>query len=171
MVPYLLATWVMALATPECSGADQEAALVLGDEAFGDARAGGRVGFGIGGDPLDLAPITPPLALNSSIARRMPRRSSWPLLPYWPLASQVRPSLIGLAPCAQTRLCCHGPKNVAVPPAAAAIRLPLTMVRREMACRICAASSWFLLLKSACRPFDVSPLLGHRINILSDVVK
>src|SRR5205085_2570914 len=27
----------------------------LGDEALGDARAGGRVGLGVGGDPLDLA--------------------------------------------------------------------------------------------------------------------
>ena len=36
-------------------GADQEAALLLGDEALGDARAGGRVGLGVGGDPLDLA--------------------------------------------------------------------------------------------------------------------
>jgi hypothetical protein len=78
-----------------------------------------------------LRPSTPPLALNSSMARRMPRRSSWPLLPYWPLASQVRPSLIGLAPWAQTRLCCQGPKKVAVPPAAAAIMPPFMMVRRE----------------------------------------
>jgi len=35
--------------------ADQEAALVLSDEALGDARAGGRVRLGVGGDPLDLA--------------------------------------------------------------------------------------------------------------------
>ena len=46
-----------------------------------------------------LRPSTPPLALNSSIAILMPRRSSWPELPYWPLASQVSPSLIGF-PCA-----------------------------------------------------------------------
>ena len=36
-------------------GADQEAALLLGDEALGHARAGGRIGLGVGRDPLDLA--------------------------------------------------------------------------------------------------------------------
>src|SRR5829696_3502756 len=94
----------------------------------------------------------------------MPRRSSCPLLPYWPLASQVRPSLIGfLAPCAQTRLCRQGPKNAAVP---AAIRLPLTMSRREG--RITIPGLFFIAssLKSADRRFDVSPFLRDRINIL-----
>jgi hypothetical protein len=36
-------------------GADQEAAF-LPDEALGDAGAGGGRRFGVGGDPLDLAP-------------------------------------------------------------------------------------------------------------------
>jgi hypothetical protein len=35
--------------------AEQKAALLLRDEALGHAGAGGRVGLGIGGDPLDLA--------------------------------------------------------------------------------------------------------------------
>src|SRR4051812_18728941 len=75
-----------------------------------------------------LRPMTPPFALYSSIAKRIPRRSSCPLLPYWPLASQVSPSLIGLpAPCAHTRVCCQGPKNVA----AADANPPFTSVRRD----------------------------------------
>ena len=78
-----------------------------------------------------LRPSTPPLALNSSIAILMPRRSSWPLLPYWPLASQVRPSLIGLAPCAQT-FSFQGPKKLPVPPMTLAIRLPFRTLRREI---------------------------------------
>ena len=80
-----------------------------------------------------LRPSTPPLALTSSIAIWMPRRSSWPLLPYWPLASQVRPSLIGLAaPCAQTRFSFQGPKKLPVPPMTLAIRLPFSTPRREI---------------------------------------
>ncbi len=77
-------------------------------------------------------PSTPPLALASSIAILMPRRSSWPLLPYWPLASQVSPSLIGLAaPCAQT-FSFHGPKKLPVPAMTLAIKLPLRTLRREI---------------------------------------
>ena len=36
--------------------ADQDQAVLAGDEALGDAAAGGRVRLGVGGDPLDLAP-------------------------------------------------------------------------------------------------------------------
>ena len=55
MTPYLLATWVMALATPECSAPIRMRAVLPGDEALGDAGAGGRRGFGVGRDPRDLA--------------------------------------------------------------------------------------------------------------------
>ena len=44
-----------------------------------------------------LRPSTPPFALASAIAICMPRRSSAPEFAYWPLASEVMPSLIGLA--------------------------------------------------------------------------
>ena len=37
-------------------GAEEKAALLLGNESLGDPRPGGRIGFGVGGDPLDLAP-------------------------------------------------------------------------------------------------------------------
>jgi hypothetical protein len=36
-------------------------------------------------------PSTPPFLLNSELAISIPRRSISPLLPYWPLASVVRP--------------------------------------------------------------------------------
>ena len=54
-MPYLLATCVMALATPECSAPIRMRALLAGDEALGDAAAGRRLGLGVGRDPLDLA--------------------------------------------------------------------------------------------------------------------
>ena len=133
MVPYLLATWVMALATPECSAPIRKPhwSCAMNRSATRVPVAGLVSVSAV--THSTLRPITPPLALNSSMARRMPRKSSWPLLPYWPLASQVSPSLIGLAPCAHTRLCVQGPKNVPVPPSAAAIRLPFMTVRRESA--------------------------------------
>ena len=82
---------------------------------------------------VTLRPSTPPLALTSSIAIWIPRRSSWPLLPYWPLASQVRPSLIGFAAlCAQTRFSFQGPKKLPVPPMTLAIRLPFNTPRRDI---------------------------------------
>ena len=143
MVPYLLATWVMALATPECTAPIRKPHCSWAMKRSATrVPVAGLVSVSAVIHSI-LRPSTPPLALNSSIARRMPRRSSWPLLPYWPLASQVRPSLIGLAPCAQTRLCCQGPKNVAVPPAAAAIRLPLDQRRTPRdygACFIASSS-------------------------------
>ena len=167
-MPYLLATWVMALATPECTAPIRKPHC-----SWAMKRSATRVPVAglVSVSAVihsTLRPSTPPLALNSSIAMRMPRTSSWPLLPYWPLASQVRPSLIGfLAPCAQTRLCCHGPKKVAVPPSAAAIRLPLT----SAATRRCGAASSFPPPGSAVRLFDGGSLLGHRINILYVRVK
>lgn len=90
-------------------------------------------------------PSTPPLALNSSIAILMPRRSSCPLLPYWPLASQVRPSLIGLPPCANTRFSFHGPKKLPAPPMTLAISVPFKTLRRETRFRSMAPSRKFLL--------------------------
>lgn len=133
MVPYLAATWVMALATPEWTAPIRKAHC-----SWAMKRSATRVAVaGLVSVSVvihsTLRPSTPPLALNSSIAGRMPSRSSWPLAPYWPLASQVRPSLIGLAaPWAQTRVCFHGPKKVPPPARAAAIRLPCMTLRREM---------------------------------------
>src|SRR5690606_30931927 len=51
----------------------------------------------------------------------MPRRSAAPELAYWPLASDVKPILIGRSDCASALLNFHGPKNVPTVPAAAAV--------------------------------------------------
>ena len=53
MVPYLLATCVMA-STPECS-APINGAVFARDEALGNPGAGGGLRFSVGRDPYDLA--------------------------------------------------------------------------------------------------------------------
>jgi hypothetical protein len=82
--------------------ADQERGFVARDHALGHARAGRRRGLGVDVDGFDRSAEHPPLALNSLIAIIAPRRSSWPLAPYWPLASIVSRSsavfLPGLRP-------------------------------------------------------------------------
>ena len=93
-MPCLFATWVMAFATPECSAPIRTEQSSRMKRSAMRVPVAGLVSVSAVIHSI-LRPSTPPLALNSSIAILMPRRSSWPELPYWPLASQVSPSLIG----------------------------------------------------------------------------
>ena len=113
MTPYLLATWVMALATPECIAPIRmvQSSRVMKRSATRLPVAGVVSVSAV--IQLILRPSTPPLALNSSIAMRMPRMSSWPLLPYWPLASQVSPSLIGFGALRPDPVCLPGAEEAA----------------------------------------------------------
>ncbi len=110
-VPYFCATWLMALATPECTAPMRNAASlrVISRSATRDPVAG-VVSVSMCSASM-RRPSTPPLSLNSRIASMAPRRSSVPLAPYWPLASMVRPITSGFfcAACDHTRLTVHGP--------------------------------------------------------------
>ena len=129
MVPYLLAICVMALATPECTAPIRKLHSSRMKRSAMRVPVAGVVSVSAVIHSI-LRPSTPPLALNSSMAMRMPRRSSWPELPYWPEASQVSPSLMGFD-CAKARLWLQGPKNEPVPARAAVIALPWRSRRRD----------------------------------------
>ncbi len=153
-------------------GAEQEAALLLGDEALGDARAGGRVGFGVGGDPLDLA--ADHAALGVELVDRQTHAAQVVLAAVAVLAA-------GVAGEAELdRLGALRPDAIVLPGAeecgrAAGCGGDHAALHRRAPGKPGCGFAWFLhrflLLKSAVRPFDVGTLLGHRINILFDVVK
>jgi len=109
--PYFCATWLMALATPECSAPIRNAASfrVIMRSATREPVAG-VVSVSMCSASI-CRPSTPPFWLNSRMASIAPRRSSMPLAPYWPLASIVSPITSGFfCPAwAQARFTVHGP--------------------------------------------------------------